>query len=203
MIGWDPLLPSSTLFAMRVLDTTRKRGVHPRSGVCIAPRTTLTGLQCRGVDTGWGSYPGPVSSSFMVLGPLLNLHVPLFLSLENMETQEPASGCPMTAGSECVPRVHGSHCLGQCQRYPTHNTPESSQLFHRSTPTFGREIRSGDERPHESESAHSGVARLVPAVQACGGPCPSCFYPQGPWNSGQPSHLSCPTMVLPKFCGMD
>lgn len=52
VIGWDPHLPSSTLFAMRVLDTTRKRGVHPRSGVCIAPRTTLTGLQCRGVDTG-------------------------------------------------------------------------------------------------------------------------------------------------------
>lgn len=57
VIGWDPLLPSSTLFAMRVLDTTRKRGVHPRSGVCIAPRTTLTGLQCRGV----GYRVGPLS----------------------------------------------------------------------------------------------------------------------------------------------
>lgn len=137
----------------------------------------------------------------MVLGPLLNLHVPLFLSLENMETQEPASGCPMTAGSECVPRVHGSHCSSQCQRYPTHNTPESSQLFHRSTPTFGREIRSGDERPHESESAHSGVARLALLSRLVVAPAPAASILRGPGTSGQPSHLlaqqwCCPNSVV-------
>lgn len=77
----------------------------------------------------------------------------------------------MTAGSDCVPGMRGSHwgdvCLGQCQRNPVRNTPESSQWFHRSTPTFGRETRSGDGRPHRS--AHGAcpdwslLSRLVVA----------------------------------------
>lgn len=80
-----------------------------------------------------------------------------------------------------------------------HNTPESSQLFHRSTPTFRREIRSGDESPHES--AHRGVARLVPAVQLVVAPAPAASLLKDPGTLAiHPAFLAqqwgCPNSVV-------
>ena len=49
----------------------------------------------------------------------------------------------------------------------------------------------------------TGRVQTGPCCPGLWWPRPSCFSPQGPWNPGQPSCLSCPIVGLPKFCGLD